>query len=124
VRKDTKPEGADQARKQEKVENRREKFKKWREWESGGATGEQLGLLKGPELFLYLAGDDSLDQKIAEVPQLNSEASPSKATSSEGTGSETAGSEITGLEGTSLETIGLDHMVTHSGKAIEIRVQE
>jgi hypothetical protein len=60
-------EGGARAKKDEKVENRRKEFEKWREWEPGGTTGEQLGLLKGPGWSVCVgAGSEGLDEDMGD----------------------------------------------------------
>jgi hypothetical protein len=52
-------------RKDKKTQSKR--FEKWREWEPGGTTGEQLGLLKGPGWSVCLgAGSEELDVEMRD----------------------------------------------------------
>jgi hypothetical protein len=90
-----------------KTENSSRRFEKWREWEPGETTGEQLRQPTGPEWFVrHLAADDSLDPEMARAPTLDSEAT---------------GSEATGSEGTGLEVTGLDAMEADIGMAGEFK---
>jgi hypothetical protein len=104
------PLGTRTTSKDEKTEDKRRRFEKWREWEPGKTTEEQLEQPKEPEWFLRLAGDDSLDTAMARATTLNSEAT---------------GSEATGLDRTGLaEVTSFDITVTDTGMAGEVKAAE